>query len=1466
MPFTVRSMVRVVLSSTALLVTLVVAAPSSAAVPDPTPELYPSVSALGLDPTYDPLPAHPVGEERLVTLEIRNYEASTAINDVHVRVPIPAALAARVIDDGAATCTLVASLLTCVTDIPASTVIDVQLGLTPTTASTSELKATTWSTARQTVSETRSLGGLRAQGSATTAALTIGRWDTSDPIRARAGSPTSVQWNLHNDGPATTNARVDLTLASAALATFSAANDGSSGCTKVDDRHVSCQYSSVAPDSDTTVDVAIDPSAPGAVNVTANALVISPGITLPGGATSVTEPITISPAGTTDLRVVDASVSMYGNSGSLSVLGLERYRFAAAGTTVLVELHGATVTDISTPGSGCTGTGTSTIECNTGALAAGGVISLSADVARGPGAGAISGTARVTTTDADLDATNNALPISGDPSGGGNGHAAITLYAAGDRVNLDDGTLGIGVLRLYVYENEGVGRSDARVSVDLPSDVTVPTPAAVTGAHGCAVAAGRLECELDNLSAYGSLTVRVPFSVAAGTWGHRFVRAAISGPVPGSVPLAQRGERITIDNADAAVAELRVSSPTVLGPWVGWGMTPIAQGTPLDATLTVSNRGTATATASSVRIVIPRGMDAATAIGEVDDDGARTCSRAGRVLTCTTGDIAPGGSAYIDIRSTAIETGTWTIGATARAASGVGAVAAHASSEFIIEPAASSDLRVSTVQLYGTSDPAKVLMRFSISSRTRTDAASATATVSLPAGITLTGTPISTQGTCAGSGTVVCGLGTIPGWHTADIELTLALPATVPVAPVATLSVSASSSEATPDDNTVVYAMPLAGRPDLQATVRSPRTIRLQSGGADRLVEFDTTNLGGDTIGEVRVDVTGPAGITLASPSTSDHSCVSVTAKLLRCTWAYGGTGSLPVTINAGPGAANGRVIARVFAAGDTSAANDVANVPVILDAPASADIDARLVLPTRSLAIGERARVQLVARNDSSVRAEDVTIILELPDGLTLDWRGADAGSCTAVGSAPQVVTCPLGDIYGGEYLYASLLVRGAIAGSWPLVATATSVTPDPAATNDVATGSIRVRGAAPGVADLSLRSGLETCDVVRSRTCDVTVWLDNDGPAATTTATMQVDAPSGVSITRLDVSGASCSINSGDGSCVFAALERDESVPVRVRIRGDELGSVAVTARITSSVPIDPLPDGGELAIPVRVTSTDTSVSATMLDFGVVAVNTQSARTVSFTAAVGGDLLLLREPFVLGVSSARFSVTHDCATTLSPGESCTVTVRFSPIAEVGSAGDLVFETLSGVRLKYVNLSGIGDIPPRPPVTTGGGSGGSGGSTSTTDGRNPTGTTGGSTTPDPTRGTAHGDVFRGASGNDLFRAAGGNDVLSGGAGFDRLFGEAGNDRISGNAGNDVLDGGPGIDRIDGGAGNDKVYGGTGNDRLFGGPGKDFLAGGAGNDVIMAKDGTRDVIDCGLGKDAVFADAIDVVRNCEMRR
>ena len=108
-------------------------------------------------------------------------------------------------------------------------------------------------------------------------------------------------------------------------------------------------------------------------------------------------------------------------------------------------------------------------------------------------------------------------------------------------------------------------------------------------------------------------------------------------------------------------------------------------------------------------------------------------------------------------------------------------------------------------------------------------------------------------------------------------------------------------------------------------------------------------------------------------------------------------------------------------------------------------------------------------------------------------------------------------------------------------------------------------------------------------------------------------------------------------------------------------------------------------------------------------------------------------------------------------------------------------------------------------------------------------------------------------------RGDGGRDAISGTPRGDVLRGLSGNDRIHGRGGRDRLFGDRGKDRLYGGTGNDVLRGGLHADRLVGDGGADLLRGGKGDDTIRARDGRRDRISCGSGRDRATLDSRDLI-------
>ena len=118
--------------------------------------------------------------------------------------------------------------------------------------------------------------------------------------------------------------------------------------------------------------------------------------------------------------------------------------------------------------------------------------------------------------------------------------------------------------------------------------------------------------------------------------------------------------------------------------------------------------------------------------------------------------------------------------------------------------------------------------------------------------------------------------------------------------------------------------------------------------------------------------------------------------------------------------------------------------------------------------------------------------------------------------------------------------------------------------------------------------------------------------------------------------------------------------------------------------------------------------------------------------------------------------------------------------------------------------------------------------------------------------GTPAGDVFAGSAGADGFDGGGGGDEIHGAGGNDDLAGGGGNDRVFGDAGDDVVEGTYDTDTVDGGPGMDRIYGDIAGCSVFCSPDVDQL---------FARDGQRDIVNCG-GPGTAQVDQLDLVGRC----
>ncbi|MEA2443450.1 MAG: hypothetical protein QOJ12_742, partial [Thermoleophilales bacterium] len=245
-----------------------------------------------------------------------------------------------------------------------------------------------------------------------------------------------------------------------------------------------------------------------------------------------------------------------------------------------------------------------------------------------------------------------------------------------------------------------------------------------------------------------------------------------------------------------------------------------------------------------------------------------------------------------------------------------------------------------------------------------------------------------------------------------------------------------------------------------------------------------------------------------------------------------------------------------------------------------------------------------------------------------------------------------------------------------------------------------------------------------------------------------------------------------------------------------------------------------------------------------------------------------------LVGAEPAQFSISANTCTgaSLAIGQSCAVGVKFTPNGLGPRSAAVAITSNAAGSPHIVPMSGNGANPPGPlPGSCANDQNGTAANdtlTGTAFGDNLFGFAGN----DVINGLAGNDCLIGGPGNDRLNAGdgddtvegnAGNDTAAGGNGRDRMTGGSGRDRLSGGPGNDTLNGQSGNDSVSGGAGNDSLSGSTGDDKLSGGSGVNRYSGGPGKDTINARNGRKETVDCGSGRDTATVDRNDRVKNCE---
>ena len=330
------------------------------------------------------------------------------------------------------------------------------------------------------------------------------------------------------------------------------------------------------------------------------------------------------------------------------------------------------------------------------------------------------------------------------------------------------------------------GPSDAtlvQLADTLPTEVTYVSATPAQGS--CSEAAGVVTCDLGTMTPGASVDVVIAVSVPADTAAGMFtnnasVSSATSDPVAGNDATSE-------DTTIATSADLSVSKVD--------SADPVPAGDGFSYTITVGNLGPSDAALVQLVDLLPAEVSFVSA---VPDQGS--CSELAGTVTCDLGTIADGGSVDVLIAVNVpadAAAGTITNNASVTTSTTDPVVANDSTSEdTVIE--ISADVAVSKID---SADPVAAGSSFfytvSVDNLGPSDAVGIVVTDTLPAGVTFV-SAVPDQGSCSElAGVVTCSLGSLATSVSADVVITVSVPAGTPAGTVLTNDVSLTST--TPD-------------------------------------------------------------------------------------------------------------------------------------------------------------------------------------------------------------------------------------------------------------------------------------------------------------------------------------------------------------------------------------------------------------------------------------------------------------------------------------------------------------------------------------------------------------------------------------------------------------------------------------------------------------------------------------------